>query len=201
MGRNAKSVRYLLIGVFATMGFSLLISGCAPREPAAETPPHILAELQESRQYYTQVGMWADRGVRVYGTNYREGGHIPPGTAVEVQSVRGDVIQFTIPERDGEGFELVNVQRHTMVDTPTLFERSFAREPVDLDDKPEEIRQAIERGEIILGMDRDEVITARGYPPMHETPTLESDRWRYWINRFATRIVRFQDGEVVEIIE
>ncbi len=201
MGPTGQWRRRLMVWGVVAAGVSLFLSGCAPREPVAATPPHILEELEESREYFTRVGMWADRGVRVYGTNYRQGGHIPPGTAVEIQSVRDDVIEFTIPERSDTTIELVNVERHTLVGIDELFERTFGRDPVDLDASTEEIRDAIQRGEIIAGMDRDEVIKARGYPPRHETPTLEATEWRYWINRIATRIVRFHNDEVAEIIE
>ncbi len=38
---------------------------------------------------------------------------------------------------------------------------------------------------------------AMGYPPPHETPSLDADRWVYWTNRFNRMAVLFWDGRVM----
>jgi len=48
-------------------------------------------------------------------------------------------------------------------------------------------------------MSKEAVILAIGYPPEHVTPTLESNTWKYWRTRFATQLVSFVDGKVVDI--
>lgn len=181
-----------------SVGYALFAGGCA----APPVPGAIQTGLEESRYYYTQVGMWADRGVTVHGTNYRQGDHIPPGTEVRIHTARGNVIEFTIPEWDDRRIQMVNQDHHTRVHLVDLFERTFGREEVDLSGKSQEVRVAIRQGQVIPGMTRNEVLKARGYPPFHETPSLEEDEWRYWIDRLLTRVVRFdEDGKVAEIID
>jgi hypothetical protein len=37
---------------------------------------------------------------------------------------------------------------------------------------------------------------ARGYPPAHETPSLDGDRWIYWSSRFANHPITFVNGRL-----
>ena len=46
------------------------------------------------------------------------------------------------------------------------------------------------------GMTREIAIMARGYPPAHETSSLESDRWVYWSSRFVKLTVVFSNGRL-----
>ncbi|ADH85291.1 hypothetical protein [Desulfurivibrio alkaliphilus] len=158
------------------------------------------AAWADDEVYYTQVGMWADQGVRVMGTNYKRGTFIPVNSEVKINRVTRRAIEFTVPALSDQRIQLVNVPNHTQVNNQELQERTFGRQPVDLDRFNPEMLQFIRRGEVKPGMTRDEVIATRGYPPGHETPNLEMDQWRYWEHRFGTKLVRFEDGKVVEII-
>src|SRR5512138_3873224 len=60
----------------------------------------------------------------------------------------------------------------------------------------EEMGEAIRAGTPRLGMTKTQVLLTRGYPPTHETPSLSGPRWKYWQNRFGTRMLVF-DGDVV----
>jgi hypothetical protein len=60
----------------------------------------------------------------------------------------------------------------------------------------EKEKRNIKLGEIEVGMSKDAVLMAYGYPPAHRTPSLESDQWVYWLNRFVNRPVVFRDGRV-----
>jgi hypothetical protein len=181
-------LKLLMVGFTA-----LLLSACA-------STPEFVSKLDLERTYYTQVGMWADKGTRVMGTNYQRGTFIPVNSKVRVHEIIGDTITFSVPELGEKRIHMVNVPGHTQADLQELFQRSFDTDPVDLDTFNPEMRDAIKAGRVTEGMTRDEVIATRGYPPGHETPSLEQKRWRYWQNRFGTNIVRFEDGKVAEII-
>lgn len=60
-------------------------------------------------------------------------------------------------------------------------------------------RQGIKKGKALLGMSKEGVKYALGYPPMRSTPTLKSNTWKYWESRFNTMLVKFQDGIVTEV--
>jgi hypothetical protein len=183
------------IALLATLLAALLLAGCA------STPKAISSSLAEDRTYKTQVNMWADRGVRVHGTNYKRGDLIPLGTEVEIQSAKKRVIVFTVPSRANQTLQLVN-DHGAGVNLVQLFERTFDREAPGYAGASGKIREAIEQGDIIKGMTRDQVLLSRGYPPRNRTPSLELDRWRYWDHRFSTRLIHFgDDGKVTEITD
>ncbi len=59
--------------------------------------------------------------------------------------------------------------------------------------------QGIEQGRVFGGMTKNGVLRAIGYPPVHQTPSLDLDRWTYWRNRARRFMVYFRDGVVVRI--
>jgi hypothetical protein len=49
-------------------------------------------------------------------------------------------------------------------------------------------------------MSRKGVMVALGYPAAHRTPSLDSNSWTYWTNRFKTIVVEFDaKGLVAEV--
>jgi len=49
-------------------------------------------------------------------------------------------------------------------------------------------------------MSREAVIISYGYPPAHQTPSLESNKWKYWKSRGTNFFVYFdKDGKVSKI--
>lgn len=179
----------------ALMAFTMVLAGCA------SAPPEFASDISEEDTYHTQVGMWADEGVEIIATNYQRGTFIPVNSKARIEEISGDTISFRVPELGDQTFQLVNVPKYTQADMRELFDRTFARETVDLDEFSEEEVDNIREGQLEPGMSKDAVVLARGYPPAHETPDLDVDRWRYWVNRFATNVVVFSDGEVEEIIK
>lgn len=68
--------------------------------------------------------------------------------------------------------------------------------PVKLD-LPKQDMEGVKAGIAKPGMTKEGVIAALGYPASHKTPSMEMKTWTYWINRFATRTVTFDDNWVV----
>jgi hypothetical protein len=61
-------------------------------------------------------------------------------------------------------------------------------------------KEGIKEGVAKVGMSKAGVIFAIGYPPKHETPSLDKAEWKYWRNRFGNMFVVFdQQGKVSEI--
>jgi len=66
---------------------------------------------------------------------------------------------------------------------------------------PEAVRNAIASGKIALGMTKEQVIVAIGYPPAHATPSLESAQWKYWYDTHGTYNVVWDDaGRLTEVV-
>ncbi|MFC1840348.1 hypothetical protein ACFL1N_12255 [Thermodesulfobacteriota bacterium] len=63
-------------------------------------------------------------------------------------------------------------------------------------------KKGIEEGKASKGMTKDGVMMALGYPATHKTPSLKSDKWIYWANRFRTLAVNFdEDGVVTSVVD
>lgn len=194
-GRDALQRPRNTFLVSALAAIALALTGCA------SAPPEFASDISEDETYYTQVGMWADKGVEIIATNYQRGTFIPVNSEAHIQEITGETITFRVPELGEQTFQLANVPKYTQADMRELFDRTFAKKPADLDDYSEEVVDNIREGRVEPGMSKDAVVLARGYPPAHETPDLDLNRWRYWVNRFATNVVVFSDGEVDEIIK
>ncbi len=62
-------------------------------------------------------------------------------------------------------------------------------------------RKGIAEGKAFVGMSREGVMAALGYPAVHRTPSLDSPTYIYWTNRFGTMAVNFDaKGKVASII-
>lgn len=57
--------------------------------------------------------------------------------------------------------------------------------------------ESVKKGVAVPGMTKDGVFAALGYPPTHKTPSMDDAKWTYWINRFKTRTVEFDNNGIV----
>ncbi|MBP1750829.1 MAG: hypothetical protein H6Q52_3368, partial [Deltaproteobacteria bacterium] len=72
--------------------------------------------------------------------------------------------------------------------------------PVSLGGLSEIDRKGISEGKVYSGMSKEGVRIAFGYPAPHKTPSLGSDTWIYWTNRFKTIAVHFDKQGKVESV-
>ena len=168
---------------------SLLLTACA-FSPIGEF---------EGETRYTQCNLWVADGVHET-TNYRVGYMIPVNTRVRIGDTSERVIKVSVPET-GERFRIINIREYTDRDIKAIFQRYFADESQKLDAFRASEREAIESGEVERGMSKDAVLIARGFPPAHETPSIRMDDWRYWKSGNDTRVVRFEDDRVSEVVD
>lgn len=73
--------------------------------------------------------------------------------------------------------------------------------PVSYEGLSDVDRQGIQAGQAMVGMSKEGVTVALGYPAKHQTPSLDSNTWIYWKDRFRTLRVQFDgNGKVVSIM-
>ena len=160
----------------------------------AQAKEAIIATKGET--YYTQFSLHYEE-LRHLTTNYRKGVLVPVNTEVTFVKSSSSEIHVKLP--DGGVLRLENVREFSGEDIVGIFKRTLGKEKVNLDTFSAKERESILVGNIEVGMSKDAVVKAYGYPPKHQTPSLEGNAWRYWRNRFATSIVQFKDGNVTEI--
>jgi hypothetical protein len=146
--------------------------------------------------FYTQFSLYYERNCH-QTTNYRKGILVPINTAVKFVKATDRSIFVTLP--DSQELEIRNIEQYSGEGIDKIFSRTFAMNPVNLSVFTKDERESILLGEVKQGMRKTAVIAALGYPPKHKTPTLETDQWQYWNNRFNTFIVYFQNGKVSQV--
>jgi len=148
---------------------------------------------------FTQFSLYYEKGHHIT-TNYRIGILVPINTEVEFVRANKKTITVKIPGFDAE-VNFVNVKDYSGEDVAGIFRRTFGVAPVDLNAFSETERSAIKRGAVEVGMSRNAVIKAMGYPPRHKTPSLDMNQWRYWKSRFDTVLISFEDDKVISITD
>ncbi len=191
-----QSIRHLVLrsaGLGAAVAFALLLS--LPSQ-AAEKPKSALASATKGQTLYTQFSLYQEDNLH-RTTNYRKGVLVPANTEVTfVKATRNEII-VQLP--GGNNLTLENVQGFSGENLDGIFARTFSTQKLDLSKFTEPERKSIALGEVKPGMTKAAVIVAIGYPPKHRTPSLEGDAWRYWLNRFATFVVHFENGKVSSV--
>jgi hypothetical protein len=65
---------------------------------------------------------------------------------------------------------------------------------------PPKIRQAVEAAKVAMGMTREQVVMAVGYPVTSENPDFDAKIWKFWLWSFSPFTVFFDDqGRVAKV--
>lgn len=155
--------------------------------------------------YYTAVNIWYEETRENTGpknipmTNYHRGTIIPVNTRVKIESYSSSKVRFATD--DGSVFTLVYMPKHTNVSMAEMFNRYFSPTMTMLNQFTRDEQANIVTGKIVVGMSKKAVLIAYGYPPGHETPSLESDSWKYWENRVRNFFVYFSNDRVSSVTQ
>jgi len=156
------------------------------------------ANASAADRLYTAYNVWFESPTKVYSTNYQKGNILPAGTEVkDVKRSRG-TLEFTDPKlKLTFTFEFVGKHHPGLTAEQWmdryLTPRDFAALSKGL--TAAEIK-AVRAGQVQVGMSKKAVLLAAGYPPEVATATTQLDVWKYWRNRFANYLVRFEHGKV-----
>jgi hypothetical protein len=129
---------------------------------------------------------------------------IPVGTKVHVVSLKKKTITFQ-PLDSGITFTMTHVRKYSTITMQEFFDRYFSIEnPVAEGGRLQrftyEEQKNIRSGKIAVGMSKEAVLMAYGYPPTHTTRDLSDNTWTYWRNRFVKQYVTFDDNNRVTSI-
>lgn len=130
-------------------------------------------------------------------------GHIilPAGTKINVtkKSRRGFYFTHDVSSQDAF-FEFHEPRMGMSMDA--YIELITSSSPVDYAHLSAVDRKGIAEGRAAVGMSKEGVMAALGYPAAHRTPDLDASRWIYWQNRFRTLAVDFDsNGKVTSITQ
>jgi hypothetical protein len=171
------------------MAGAALVGGCKGPEvpnPLTGTTRYLCCNL-----YYEKTS--------IPDTNWQVGTKIPFGTPVHIDHVWRAGVQFT-----AEGHPPITIgYKHgdKVVPFETYLDRLFVEQDPrkKLRKVPAKRVEAIEQALVEPGMTKEQVLMARGIPPAHRTPSLDSPTWTYWRNRWDTQVVYFVGDKVDRI--
>lgn len=176
-----------LLAVFSMLG---TIAACSSQPPQNE-PPWLTG--------YTCCNLHYD-GDWISDANYTDLPFIPAGTPISVvypakDSYRAYATIGGRPFRLGldfgravEGTEQW-VSKIVMRDDPRINNAAWALD----------VRQAIAQGKVMVGMSKEQALTAVGYPLPTKTPNLDSNVWRYWQNTVTQYDVHWENERVSQV--
>ncbi|MEO6568299.1 MAG: hypothetical protein ABIO94_06010 [Opitutaceae bacterium] len=130
-------------------------------------------------------------------TNYARGSIVPINTPVKLVSMAGTKLTLLRLDTRQE-IKVENVEKFSKKSITEIARIMLAAEKTPLDKLPAEVASAVRSGEMRKGMTKELVLMTRGYPPGHETPSIEGDRWIYWSSRFVKHTLVFANGRLSE---
>ena len=148
------------------------------------------------QEYFLRSSMHFDGGEYV-GTNYARGVLVPINTPVKIDTIKADSISLHRIDT-GDKLTIKNVEKYTLKTMTELARLLFSDVQTPLERLPDDLAGEIRRGEMRKGMTKEQVLMTRGYPPAHETPSTDGDRWVYWSSRFVKQTILFSNGRLSE---
>jgi hypothetical protein len=154
------------------------------------------AEVAQGKDYFTCYTFHEEKNQHIT-TNYSRGSIVPINTPVKLISMAGS--KLTLKRLDtGLEIKVENEEKYTKKSILEIANLMLSTEKTPLEKLPDEVASAIRNGDMRKGMTRELVLMARGYPPAHETPSTDSDRWVYWSSRFVKQTIIFVNGRLSE---
>jgi len=124
---------------------------------------------------------------------------IPAGTPLIVKKKSRKEIVF-LTQKDNLRIEFEYHEPRMGMSVDKYLELITSSEPTSLSKFSGADLKGIEGGKAQVGMTKEGILTALGYPAAHRTPSLDAGTWIYWTNRFGTLSVDFDaKGKVTKV--
>ena len=169
--------------------FGVLLTGCAGKQGYAQWNIHYnLARNQGNCASWTEF-----TGHRV----------VPMNTEVRIRPSwrrRSRIIVSTV-EPPRRTITLFYKPLHVSMSRQEFIDRLVDSEPKDTSQMLPVDQRGIKDGKAYMGMTKEGVMLALGYPSLYVTVSMEKNEWVYYRNRFSRRRILFDaDGKVSELI-
>lgn len=172
-------------------GLTLLAAGCNETSVRpTEEKPAMLSGYTCCNFHYEKD--WINDG------NYAQHPMIPAGTPIRVTEYGRYRAHVDI---DGKPFRLgLDYGRNAETTEQWVAKLIVASDPkARLATYAGNVRQAIQNGQVMVGMTREQVIMSLGYPLTNENPRLDAPLWRYWWSSFGEYQVHWSSNRVSKL--
>lgn len=148
--------------------------------------------------YFVQHSFYAYKHKYVT-TNYHVDTLIPINTRAKITDMGSSEMEIELPDLNNMEVKIKNIEKYTHKNMEEIKDRMFGKTEVNLSKYSQDVQDAIKSGQIKVGMTKEEVLLAYGYPPVHKTPSLDDNQWTYWKNRWNRIVLDFEDNKLVGI--
>lgn len=155
-------------------------------------------------EYYTAYNLWYEQPEKLYSINYKKGRLVPAGTRVDqvsVKSGRRGRISFRHIDYDTTYTILLQAKFHPKLTIDDIRERLLTDQPISvrMANMSDVDKEGIEKGVVLPGMSKDAVLISFGYPPEHRTASTKMKDWYYWMHRFRSERVTFDEKDIATV--
>ena len=171
-------------------GAVFLTTGCNEQNVKPDDKPAMLSGYTCCNFHYEKD--WINDG------NYAQLPMLPAGSPIKVIGYGRYRAQVEI---NGQPFRLgLDYGRDAETTEQWVAKLIVANDPkAKLAGYPAAVRQAIQKGQIMVGMSKEQVIMAVGYPLTNENPRLDAPYWRYWWSSFGEYDVHWSGNHVSKV--
>jgi len=185
---------------------------CAVGASARGAMPDDAAALlgMKGGTYYLAYNLHGDlaRG-KIYSTNYQTAGHLVPwGTEIKIINILRNYLTFREKESGRVWNYWFSRRTRRAVSLKEHIGRLFTKDIDGLRKKVADLseldRDGIYEGRPLLGMSREGILIAMGYPPEFANPQdiMAARDWRYWLSRYDKLKIGFnRQGKVASIVD
>jgi hypothetical protein len=126
---------------------------------------------------------------------------IPVNTPVTVKDPRRrEGKEILLTTHDGKDIRIEFNSKRMRMANEDYVELITSPNKISLEGLSEIDRQGIAEGKPYVGMTKEGIRIALGYPAVHRTPSLDACMWVYWTDRWTTMAIEFDaDGHVKRI--
>ena len=139
------------------------------------------AAAQELLTGYTCCNLHHDKG-RISDVNWTHAPMIAAGAPIQVTSYGNNEANVLI---DGNPYVLAHEYGRKQESVEQFVAKivSKTNPRAKIASWPQPVRDAVNKGTVVNGMTREQVIVSIGYPATHRTPSLDATTWHHWQSR------------------
>ncbi len=192
-----------IFSLLSTLVLAVILTGCY-------TPLNISEAMQQkqSEKLYTAYNLFYTNIDNIDAENIVKGDFIGYGTPLQVVKsetssyFNNSIITFKNLENDDLLTVKISHAKMMMTANDALRQLLTTKNREEINKSvTKKYLPMIEKGKVVKGMSKDDVIVAYGYPPKSRTSDITNNTWIYWNDENNSERIVFRNGKVVEIID
>lgn len=190
---NKFSGKCLTLGILIAISFTF---GCVSKVVVSE-----VLQMQIDDKLYTKYNIWFTNPDNVNCLNIQVGKILPIGTEVEIVECNEEKVRF-IDVNTKQTYTIIFNRGERMETMREYVTQTFTTKPLDVllsGISPETI-ELIQKGEITIGMTKDEIELSYGPVPSIHTPDKRNITWMYPIEHNKYIRLRFRGNKLKGIL-